>query len=70
MGNRSSLVRRRWEVPKGRPVLFRDFAEFFTRHRQKVGFADAHQCFEERRGVLSAEPEGPPRESQDSISTQ
>lgn len=47
------------EVPKGRPVLFRDFAEFFTRHRQKVGFADAHQCFEELRGVLSAEPEGP-----------
>lgn len=47
------------EVPQGRPVLFRDFAEFFTRHRQKVGFADAHQCFEELRGVLTAEPEGP-----------
>jgi hypothetical protein len=47
------------EVPRGRPVLFRDFAAFFERHRQKVRFADAHQCFEELRGVLTAEPEGP-----------
>ena len=46
------------EVPKGRPVAFRDFLPFFERHRQKVRFADAHQCFEEIRGVLTAEPEG------------
>ena len=47
------------EVPEGRPVAFRDFLTFFERHRQKVRFADAHQCFEELRGVLTAEPEGP-----------
>lgn len=47
------------EVPRGRPVTFRDFLGFFERHRQKVRFADAHQCFEELRGVLTAEPEGP-----------
>src|SRR6266508_3239545 len=47
------------EVPTGRPVAFRDFLAFFERHRQNVRFADAHQCFEEIRGVLTAEPEGP-----------
>jgi len=47
------------EMPRGRPVAFRDFLAFFERHRQKVRFADAHQCFEELRGVLTAEPEGP-----------
>lgn len=47
------------EVPPGRPVTYRDFAGFFERHRQKVKFADAHQLFEELRGVLTAEPEGP-----------
>lgn len=47
------------EVPRGRPVVFRDFLAFFERHRQKVRFADAHRCFEEIRGVLTAEPEGP-----------
>jgi hypothetical protein len=46
-------------VPEGRPVTFRDFAGFFERHRQKIRFADAHQAFEELRGVLTAEPEGP-----------
>lgn len=47
------------EVPAGRPVAFRDFLGFFERHRQKVRFADAHQCFEEIRGVLTADAEGP-----------
>jgi hypothetical protein len=47
------------EVPAGRPVGFRDFLGFFERHRQKVRFADAHQCFEELRGVLTADAEGP-----------
>ena len=46
-------------VPEGRPVTFRDFAGFFERHRQKIRFADAHQAFEELRGVITAEPEGP-----------
>jgi len=46
-------------VPEGRPVTFRDFVAFFERHRQKIRFADAHQAFEELRGVLTAEPEGP-----------
>lgn len=47
------------EVPEGRPVAFRDFLGFFERHRQRVRFADAHQCFEEIRGVLTADPDGP-----------
>jgi hypothetical protein len=47
------------EVPAGRPVGFRDFAGFFERHRQKVRFTDAHQCFEEFRGVITAEAAGP-----------
>jgi hypothetical protein len=46
------------EVPAGRPVAFRDFLGFFERHRQKVRFADAHQCFEEIRGVLTADSDG------------
>jgi hypothetical protein len=46
------------EVPSGRAVTYRDFAGWFARHRQRVQFADAHQCFEEFRGVLTAEPEG------------
>ncbi len=46
-------------VPEGRPVAFRDFVAFFERHRQKIKFADAHQTFEELRGVLTSEPEGP-----------
>jgi hypothetical protein len=46
-------------IPAGRAVTFRDFAGFFERHRQKVRFADAHQVFEEFRGVLTSEPEGP-----------
>jgi hypothetical protein len=47
------------EVPDGRPVAFRDFLGFFGRHRQKARFADAHQCFEEIRGVLTADSDGP-----------
>jgi hypothetical protein len=47
------------EIPLGRPATFRDFSLFFERHRQRAKFADPHQCFEEFRGVLTAEPEGP-----------
>jgi len=46
-------------VPSGRPVTLRDFAGFFARHRSKVPFADAHGCFEELRGVLTADAGGP-----------
>jgi len=45
-------------VPPGRPVTFRAFAGFFARHRREYRFADAHQCYEELRGVIGAEPEG------------
>lgn len=46
------------EVPPGHAVTFRDFAGFFERHRQKVRFTDAHRCFEELRGVITANAEG------------
>ena len=46
-------------VPPGRPVTFRAFSGFFVRHRRDYKFADAHQCYEELRGVVGAEPEGP-----------
>lgn len=46
-------------VAAGRPVTFQDFRGFFARHQHKVKFADAHAVFEELRGVLTAEPEGP-----------
>ena len=39
-------------------MAFRDFAGFFERHRQKVPFTDAHRCFEEFRGVLTADAAG------------
>ncbi|HYD47109.1 MAG TPA: UvrD-helicase domain-containing protein [Terriglobales bacterium] len=47
------------EVPRGRAALFRDFVPLFQRHRHKLRFADAHQCFEEIRGVITADPDGP-----------
>ncbi len=46
------------EVPAGRAVTFRDFVPFFERHRQKVRFTDAHRCFEEFRGVITADARG------------
>ena len=46
------------EVPEGRAVTFRDFVAFFERHRQKVRFTDAHRCFEEFRGVITADARG------------
>lgn len=46
-------------VPAGRPVLFADFKLFFAKYQQMLRFADAHAVFEELRGVLTAEPEGP-----------
>lgn len=46
-------------VPEGRAVTGRDFRAFFERHASKLKGTDAHACFEEIRGVLAAEPEGP-----------
>ncbi len=46
-------------VPAGRPVTFGDFRGYFARHQHKLRFTNAHALFEELRGVLTAEPEGP-----------
>jgi Ankyrin repeats (many copies) len=46
-------------VPGGRAVKFTDFHAWFERHKREIRFADAHQCFEEIRGVLTSRPEGP-----------
>jgi hypothetical protein len=46
------------EVPPGRAVAFRDFVGFFERHRRAVPFTDAHRCFEEFRGVITAGASG------------
>lgn len=45
-------------VPKGRAVTFRDFAGWFERYRRDLRFTDAHQLFEEIRGVITSQPEG------------
>jgi len=47
------------QVPRGRVVTARDFRELFDRHGRALKFTDAHACFEELRGVIAAEPEGP-----------
>ena len=46
------------QVPAGRAVTFRDFRGWFERHRQPLKFTDAHACFEELRGVITADPAG------------
>jgi hypothetical protein len=46
------------QVPQGREVAFADFGAWFERHRQAYRFTDAHQCFEEFRGVIGSQPEG------------
>jgi UvrD-like helicase C-terminal domain len=52
------------EVPAGRAITFKDFRLWFERNRPAVKGADAHQVFEEIRGVLTSQPEGPlPREA-------
>ncbi len=47
------------EVPKGRPVSLKDFRAFFKRHEQSLRFTTLHQLFEELRGVVGAQPDGP-----------
>ncbi len=45
-------------VPPGREAMWHDFAGWFVRQRQTFRGVDAHQAFEEIRGVLLAAPEG------------
>ena len=45
-------------VPPGREVTWRDFAAWFTRMRDGFRDIDAHQAFEEMRGVIAAEAGG------------
>jgi hypothetical protein len=45
-------------VPAGREASWRDFAAWFARVRQAFRDIDAHQAFEEMRGVIAAEAGG------------
>ena len=46
-------------VPEGREATWRDFAGWFERQRQAFKGIDAHQAFEEIRGVIAAQAGGP-----------
>ena len=46
-------------VPAGREATWRDFAGWFARHQQVFKGIDAHQAFEEIRGVITADAGGP-----------
>jgi hypothetical protein len=46
-------------VPQGREAGWREFAGWFARMRQQFRDLDAHQAFEEIRGVVAAQAEGP-----------
>ncbi len=45
-------------VPKGREAQWRDFAAWFGRMRQQFKGIEAHQAFEEIRGVVAADADG------------
>ena len=45
-------------APAGREATWRDFAGWFTRMKQAFKGIDAHQAFEEIRGVISADAAG------------
>ncbi|MFB9245932.1 UvrD-helicase domain-containing protein [Massilia antarctica] len=45
-------------VPRGREATWRDFSAWFARMRQQWKAIDAHQAFEEIRGVLAADAAG------------
>lgn len=45
-------------VPSGREASWRDFSAWFARVRQQFKGIDAHQAFEEIRGVLTADASG------------
>ncbi len=40
-------------VPKGKPVNFQSFQQWFSRYQQGKQFNDAHKIFEEFRGVIT-----------------
>jgi hypothetical protein len=40
-------------VPAGREMPFKEFSAWFTRHRSASGLKDAHQLFEEFKGVIT-----------------
>ena len=46
------------QVPAGREAIWRDFAGWFTRMRQQYKGIEAHQAFEEIRGVIAADAQG------------
>ncbi|CAN7621438.1 AAA family ATPase [Pseudoduganella sp. LjRoot289] len=46
------------QIPAGREATWRDFAAWFARMRQQFKQIDAHQAFEEIRGVLAADAAG------------
>ena len=46
-------------VPAGREALWRDFSAWFARQQQVFKGIDAHQAFEEIRGVITAGSAGP-----------
>jgi len=41
------------QVPAGREMHFKEFSTWFTRHRAISGLKDAHQLFEEFKGVIT-----------------
>ena len=45
-------------VPEGRELAFRDFDQWFTRHRAASRLKDPHQLFEEFRGVITGPSTG------------
>ncbi|SFD68541.1 UvrD-helicase domain-containing protein [Massilia yuzhufengensis] len=45
-------------VPHGREATWRDFSAWFSRMRQQFKGVDAHQAFEEIRGVITADAAG------------
>jgi len=45
-------------VPEGREMSFRDFDQWFTRHRAASKLKDPHQLFEEFRGVITGPSTG------------
>lgn len=46
------------QVPQGREAQWRDFSAWFARQRQQFKGIDAHQAFEEIRGVIAADAGG------------
>lgn len=46
------------KVPAGREATWRDFSAWFDRMRQQFKHVDAHQAYEEIRGVLAADAGG------------